>query len=158
MSKNKPALSLASLPCTNTACGRYNGKTETTEPTPTQMTYGVYGVGVSEVLVDVLTGEARIERVDLMMDIGNQLDAAVDVGQIQGAYVKSLGYLFTEELKWNSDAQQLHLGTWECVSASPFQYLSLCFSLLSFVCYFLYLHCAPVLPNCDCPFVHTAAV
>lgn len=76
-------------------------------------TYCVYGACVSEVLLDVLTGDLRIERVDLMMDLGNQLDAAVDIGQIQGGFVQALGYLFTEKMEWNADGQNMNLGTWE---------------------------------------------
>ena len=49
-------------------------------------------------MIDVLTGESRLERVDLLMDLGTQMDAAVDIGQVQGGFVQSLGYLFTEDL------------------------------------------------------------
>eukprot|EP01050_Picozoa_sp_SAG11_P057022 SAG11_NODE_35690_length_265_cov_0.939759_1_plen_33_part_10 len=33
----------------------------------------------------------------MLMDLGNQLDAAVDLGQVEGGFVISLGYLLTEE-------------------------------------------------------------
>merc|ERR1719443_2001634 len=75
--------------------------------------YNVYGACVSEVLVDVLTGEVKVERVDILMDLGNQLNAAVDIGQVQGGFVMALGYLLTEECKWDSAGKQMHLGTWE---------------------------------------------
>ena len=78
-----------------------------------QPAYSVYGTGVAEVVIDVLTGETRLERVDLLMDLGHQLDAAVDIGQIQGGFVITLGYLFTEETKWDVDGTQLFCGTWE---------------------------------------------
>eukprot|EP00961_Rhodomonas_salina_P169222 2280173-Rhodomonas_salina.3 len=39
-------------------------------------TYATYGVACSEVQIDVLTGEVRVERVDLCLDLGTQLDAA----------------------------------------------------------------------------------
>merc|ERR1712211_48096 len=48
-----------------------------------------------------------------MGDLGHQLDAAVDIGQIQGGFVITLGYLFTEETKWDVDGTQLFCGTWE---------------------------------------------
>jgi len=80
---------------------------------PKKNIYAVYGTAITEVLLDVLTGETRLERVDLMMDLGNQLDAAIDIGQVQGGYVQTLGYLFSEELKWDAAGKQLHLGTWE---------------------------------------------
>jgi len=79
----------------------------------TQPIYSVYGASVSEVLLDVMTGETRLERVDLLMDLGTQLDAAVDIGQVQGGFVMTLGYLFTEETKWNAQGTQLFGGTWE---------------------------------------------
>merc|ERR1711908_139547 len=42
------------------------------------------------------------------------MDAAVDFGQVQGAFVMVLGYLFTEQMTWEKDtARQLNLGTWE---------------------------------------------
>jgi len=75
--------------------------------------YAVYGAAVSEVMIDVLTGESRLERVDLLMDLGTQMDAAVDIGQVQGGFVQSLGYLFTEETKWDANGTQLFCGTWE---------------------------------------------
>jgi xanthine dehydrogenase molybdopterin-binding subunit B len=80
---------------------------------PSSSTYSAYGVAVTEVMIDMLTGESRMERVDLLMDLGTQLNAAVDIGQVQGAFIKSCGYLFTEEVKWNDAGKQLHLGTWE---------------------------------------------
>jgi len=76
-------------------------------------TYATYGTAVSEVMIDVLTGEVRVERVDIHMDLGNQLDAAVDIGQLQGGFVISLGYLLTEQLTVDPKGTQLNLGTWE---------------------------------------------
>jgi len=75
--------------------------------------YATYGVAVTEVMLDVLTGEVRCERADVLLDIGNQMDAAVDFGQAQGAFVMLLGYLFSEQMIWDKDAKQLNLGTWE---------------------------------------------
>jgi len=75
--------------------------------------YCVYGACVSEVLLDVLTGDVRMEKVDVLMDLGHQLNAAVDIGQVQGGFVQALGYLFTEKSAWKSDGQNMHLGTWE---------------------------------------------
>jgi len=77
--------------------------------------YSVYATAVSEVLVDVLTGEVRVERADILMDLGTQLDAAVDLGQIQGGFVMALGYLFTEQLVVDSSGAQI--SAYECPSA-----------------------------------------
>merc|ERR1712048_786428 len=63
--------------------------------------YATYGACITQVLLDVITGEVQVERADLLMDIGDQMDAAVDVGQIQGGFVMALGYLLTEDFKWD---------------------------------------------------------
>merc|ERR550525_1389343 len=47
------------------------------------------------------------------MDLGTQLDAAIDIGQLQGGFVMALGYLLTEEYKVDKSGTQLNLGTWE---------------------------------------------
>jgi len=75
--------------------------------------YSTYGVGISEVMIDALTGEVRVERVDVLMDLGTQLDAAVDIGQLQGGFIMALGYCLSEELKVDANGTQLFLGTWE---------------------------------------------
>jgi xanthine dehydrogenase/oxidase len=78
-----------------------------------ETTYVVYGTSCAEVLSDVLTGDSRVESVDIMMDQGTQINAAVDIGQIQGGYVMALGYLFSEEVKFDENGVNPHLGTWE---------------------------------------------
>jgi len=83
-------------------------------------TYAVYGAGVSEVEIDVLTGEVEILRVDILMDLGRQLNAAVDIGQLEGGFIMALGYFFTEELKFDEQARPLNLGTWEYKIPSAF--------------------------------------
>eukprot|EP00927_Polykrikos_kofoidii_P028819 TRINITY_DN25042_c0_g1_i2.p1 TRINITY_DN25042_c0_g1~~TRINITY_DN25042_c0_g1_i2.p1 ORF type:complete len:778 (-),score=116.93 TRINITY_DN25042_c0_g1_i2:5-2191(-) len=75
--------------------------------------YIVYGGCVTEVLLDVLTGEVRLERVDILMDLGRQLDAAIDIGQLQGGFVMALGYMFTEGEKRAASGEIMTLGTWE---------------------------------------------
>ena len=63
--------------------------------------YFAYGVALSEVVVDVLTGEYRILRADILHDAGASLNPALDIGQIEGAYVQGAGWLTTEELVWD---------------------------------------------------------
>jgi xanthine dehydrogenase large subunit len=57
---------------------------------------------VTEVVIDTLTGENRILRADLLHDTGSSLNPALDIGQIEGAYVQGAGWLTTEELVWNA--------------------------------------------------------
>jgi len=80
---------------------------------PHKSVYATYGAAVSEVILDVLTGDVRVERVDMIVDLGSQLNAAVDIGQIQGGFVQALGYLLTEEVRWGADGTQTSPGTWE---------------------------------------------
>merc|ERR1712070_284399 len=74
--------------------------------------YATYGAAYSEVEIDCLTGEMQILRVDLNMDLGNSLNPAVDIGQLEGGFVMALGFFFTEEVLWTSDQVQMNLGTW----------------------------------------------
>ena len=63
--------------------------------------YFAYGAAVTEVSVDTLTGENRIDRVDILHDCGRSLNPAIDLGQIEGGYIQGLGWLTTEELVWS---------------------------------------------------------
>ena len=70
--------------------------------------YFAYGAAVTEVVVDRLTGENRLLRVDILHDCGDSLNPAVDLGQVEGGYVQGVGWLTTEELWWNDSGE---LGT-----------------------------------------------
>jgi xanthine dehydrogenase large subunit len=63
--------------------------------------YFAYGAAVSEVVVDTLTGEWKLLRADLLHDVGRSLNPAVDIGQIEGAFVQGMGWLTMEELVWH---------------------------------------------------------
>ncbi|MDJ0941618.1 MAG: xanthine dehydrogenase molybdopterin binding subunit, partial [Woeseiaceae bacterium] len=63
--------------------------------------YFAYGAAVTEVVVDTLTGEHRILRVDIVHDCGDSLNPAVDLGQVEGGFVQGAGWLTSEELWWN---------------------------------------------------------
>ena len=63
--------------------------------------YFAYGAAVSEVVIDTLTGENRLLRVDILHDVGRSLNPAVDLGQIEGGFIQGLGWLTTEELWWD---------------------------------------------------------
>ncbi len=62
--------------------------------------YYAYGASVSEVLIDTLTGEWKLLRADLLHDAGNSINPAIDMGQVEGAFIQGMGWLTTEELKW----------------------------------------------------------
>ncbi|MBK8973474.1 MAG: xanthine dehydrogenase molybdopterin binding subunit [Hahellaceae bacterium] len=63
--------------------------------------YYAHGAAVSEVLVDTMTGEYRVLRTDILHDVGDSLNPAIDIGQIEGGFVQGLGWLTTEELRWD---------------------------------------------------------
>ena len=63
--------------------------------------YFAYGAAVSEVLVDTLTGEHRVLRADVLHDVGQSLNPALDIGQIEGAFLQGMGWLTSEELVWH---------------------------------------------------------
>jgi xanthine dehydrogenase large subunit len=64
--------------------------------------YYAYGAACSEVAVDILTGEYRVERTDLLHDVGRSLNPVLDRGQVEGAFVQGMGWLTTEELWWDT--------------------------------------------------------
>ena len=67
--------------------------------------YFGYGVSVSEVAVDTLSGETRLLRVDVLHDVGQSLNPALDRGQIEGGYLQGYGWLTCEELVFGGDGQ-----------------------------------------------------
>ena len=64
--------------------------------------YFAYGAACSEVVIDTLTGESRVLRVDILHDVGKSLNPALDKGQIEGGFIQGMGWLTSEELVWDS--------------------------------------------------------
>jgi xanthine dehydrogenase large subunit len=69
--------------------------------------YFAYGAACSEVIVDILTGENRLLRTDILHDVGRSLNPAIDIGQIEGGFVQGMGWLTTEELVFDSEGRLL---------------------------------------------------
>ena len=67
--------------------------------------YFAYGAACCEVLVDTLTGEYKVERADILHDVGHSLNPAVDRGQIEGGFIQGMGWLTTEELWWDEEGR-----------------------------------------------------
>ncbi|RKP50694.1 xanthine dehydrogenase molybdopterin binding subunit [Trinickia fusca] len=67
--------------------------------------YFAYGAAVSEVVVDTLTGEYKLVRADLLHDVGQSINPAIDLGQIEGGFIQGMGWLTTEELWWDRDGR-----------------------------------------------------
>ncbi len=70
--------------------------------------YYTYGACIAEAVIDTLTGESRVLKADILQDVGNSLNPAIDMGQIEGAFVQGMGWLTSEELVWDEDG---HLRT-----------------------------------------------
>lgn len=74
--------------------------------------YIIYGSCATEVLLDVLTGQHIITRVDLIEDTGTSLSPEVDIGQVEGAFVMGAGYFTMEKIVFDKDGRQLTNNTW----------------------------------------------
>jgi len=64
--------------------------------------YFAYGAGVSEVVIDTLTGESRLLRADLLHDVGRSVNPAIDRGQVEGGFIQGMGWLTMEEVVWDA--------------------------------------------------------
>ena len=69
--------------------------------------YFAHGAACSEVIVDVTTGEMKLERVNILHDVGRSLNPAIDIGQIEGGFVQGMGWLTTEELVYDAEGRLL---------------------------------------------------
>ena len=79
----------------------FNNKTFSGRP----FLYFCYGAAVSEVLVDTLTGENKILRVDILHDHGRAINPAIEKGQIEGGFVQGAGWLTIEEVNWKLNGE-----------------------------------------------------
>uniref|UniRef100_A0A2K5D0D0 Aldehyde oxidase 1 n=1 Tax=Aotus nancymaae TaxID=37293 RepID=A0A2K5D0D0_AOTNA len=63
--------------------------------------YFVYGAACSEVEIDCLTGDHKNIRTDIVMDVGRSINPALDIGQIEGAFIQGMGLYTIEELNYS---------------------------------------------------------
>ncbi len=77
--------------------------------------YYTTGAAVSEVTIDRFTGEMTVDRVDMLMDVGEMINPGVDYGQIIGGFIQGMGWVTTEELCYDP-------GTGQLLSTSPTTY------------------------------------
>jgi xanthine dehydrogenase/oxidase len=83
--------------------------------------YCTNGVASSEVEIDVMNGDMRVLRTDIVMDLGVSPNPAVDIGQIEGAYVQGMGYYTLEETVWGGD-EHTWLKPGICLTRGPGAY------------------------------------
>ena len=67
--------------------------------------YFANGAACSEVVIDTLTGEMKVLRIDILHDVGKSLNPAIDIGQIEGGFVQGMGWLTTEELVFDGEGR-----------------------------------------------------
>ena len=67
--------------------------------------YFSYGAACSEVTIDTMTGEMRVDQVDILHDVGKSLNPAIDIGQIEGGFVQGMGWLTNEELVYDDQGR-----------------------------------------------------
>jgi len=74
----------------------------------TPFNYFAFGMAVSEVLVDTLTGYVKHLRTDILHDVGDSINPGIDLGQVEGGFIQGLGWVTTEEVKWDSKGNLLN--------------------------------------------------
>ncbi|KAH6767678.1 xanthine dehydrogenase 1 [Perilla frutescens var. hirtella] len=72
----------------------------------TPFRYFTYGAAFAEVEIDTLVGDFHTRQANVILDLGLPLNPAIDVGQIEGAFVQGLGWVALEELKWGDAAHK----------------------------------------------------
>lgn len=70
--------------------------------------YFSFGMCVSEVMIDTLTGFNKNIRTDILHDVGDSINRGIDIGQVEGGYIQGLGWCTTEEVKWNAKGNLLN--------------------------------------------------
>jgi xanthine dehydrogenase large subunit len=78
---------------------------ETGQGTP--FFYYTQGAAVAEVEVDRFTGELRVPRADLLIDIGRSINPGVDRGQIIGGFIQGMGWVTAEALIYDAKGDLL---------------------------------------------------
>ena len=69
--------------------------------------YFTQGVAASEVELDRHTGEVKVRRVDILMDMGRPVNHALDMGQVMGGFVQGMGWVTTEHLVYDDNGKLL---------------------------------------------------
>jgi xanthine dehydrogenase large subunit len=69
--------------------------------------YFTQGAAVSEVSVSRDTGEVKVLRTEILMDLGRPINAALDEGQVSGAFIQGMGWVTTEKLFYSEGGKLL---------------------------------------------------
>ncbi len=69
--------------------------------------YYTQGAALSEVTIDRLTGKTKVERIDIVMDLGRPINEGLDKGQVAGAFVQCMGWVTNEKLVYSEQGELL---------------------------------------------------
>jgi xanthine dehydrogenase large subunit len=61
----------------------------------------------AEVLIDRFTGQLKIERLDVLIDAGKQINPGINRGQVIGGMVQGIGWVTNEELRYGASGNLL---------------------------------------------------
>jgi xanthine dehydrogenase large subunit len=70
--------------------------------------YYAFGMAVSEVMIDTLTGYHKNIRTDILHDVGDSINSGIDLGQVEGGFIQGVGWCTTEEIKWDEKGNLLN--------------------------------------------------
>lgn len=88
--------------------------------------YFSYGAACTEVEIDVLTGEHKILRADVVFDGCKSPNPAIDIGQMEGGFIQGAGMATTEELVYDEDGRLLTDNIWSykppCTKSIPIDF------------------------------------
>lgn len=88
--------------------------------------YFTYSAAVSEVEIDILTGEFMILRSDIIYDAGQSINTELDFGQVEGGFIQGVGNVTTEEIYYAPDGRPYSDGTWNykppCSKTIPIEF------------------------------------
>ena len=69
--------------------------------------YFTQGVAANEVSVDPITGDVKILRTDILMDLGRPINRGLDIGQVTGGFIQGAGWVTTENLYYDKKGKLL---------------------------------------------------
>jgi xanthine dehydrogenase/oxidase len=84
--------------------------------------YFTQGVACAEVELDVLTGNHRTLRADVIVDVGSSINPAIDIGQIEGAFVQGMGWSTIEDVIYSDDDHKWIRPTGKVFTTGPGTY------------------------------------
>lgn len=70
--------------------------------------YYAFGMAVSEIKLDILTGEVNVLQTDILHDVGESINPEIDKGQIEGGFVQGMGWFLMEDCKWDDNGNLLN--------------------------------------------------